>query len=220
MSQMSATSQACSSCTSSSSFSQENLSAAESMSCSSGSPQSSSSSAVAVDGFSSAASSQDSSATQSCSDDTLSSQSSECSTSSSGSSESEDQEEASHEAWELCCSQRSMLTRMAAQTGLRCRRFTLPDFDLSLAETSDQLVGLVHQKPPKWLWISTPCTAYSPCQNMRKKKNTRKSRRVLARKRLYSDKIVHNALRPAKAVVRKGRYFYYECLVFTHISNE
>ena len=106
-------------------------------------------------------------------------------------------EDSPDQVWEICCHPRSRLTRCCRLAGLVCRRLTLETgYDFALAKASSKALQLAERKKSKIFWISVPCKAYSPLQNMRKYGNTAKSRKVLARKQADTDKIVENTLSP------------------------
>ena len=127
-----------------------------------------------------------------------------------GASRSEVEDTPEH-VWEICCHPRSRLTRCCRSAGLVCRRLTLETgYDFVLAKASTKALGLAERKKPKIFWISVPCKAYSPLQNMRKYGNTAKSRKILARKQADTDKIVENTLSPCKPALLEGHHAYFE----------
>ena len=100
--------------------------------------------------------------------------------------------------WELCCHPNSNLTRCCQRSGKVCRRLTLETgFDFTTAKAKARASVLASQKQPRKFWVSCPCTAYSPCQNLRRWK-TRASNRRLQRKQAKTDKIVENCLATCK----------------------
>ena len=120
-------------------------------------------------------------------------------------------EDSPDQVWEICCHPRSRLTRCCRLAGLVCRRLTLETgYDFALAKASSKALQLAERKKSKIFWISVPCKAYSPLQNMRKYGNTAKSRKVLARKQADTDKIVENTLSPCKPAVLEGQHVYFE----------
>lgn len=140
---------------------------------------------------------------------TYSSASSDSSESSLGSSQSSSGEVVaqgglSQTAWEMCCSPSSTLTTMVRRYGLQAQRLTLPQFDFSMPRSGAKAAELLEAKRPTWVWVSTPCTAWSPFQNMRKNKSSKSSKKALRAKRRYSSKIVRNTLRSCRKTVLAG----------------
>lgn len=114
--------------------------------------------------------------------------------------------------WECCCSQTSRLTAAGLACGLRGKRLTLPECDFTVEECVQEALGEAAADPPDFLWISIPCTAYSPFQNLRRGRSSRKSVLSLQRKRAHTNRMARNCFRVAKRVVRRRKKFYYENL--------
>ena len=115
--------------------------------------------------------------------------------------------------WECCCAPDSRLTAAGLATGLCGRRLTLPRCDFSMKSSVAPILTEAAACPPDWLWISIPCTAYSPFQNIRRGRSSRRSILKLQKKRCYTDLMARNCFRVAKRVVRRKKKFYYEPLV-------
>ena len=112
--------------------------------------------------------------------------------------------------WELCCHPQSGLTQCCVEAGLRCRRLTLETrFDFAKAAVAAKAVGLAERRPPLKIWMSPPCTFYSPLQNLRRAKTRRRMKR-LKQQRAETDLIVSHCAEVAKPVVLAGGHMYFE----------
>lgn len=88
--------------------------------------------------------------------------------------------------WEICCDRRSTLTEVCLAAGLDARRITLSTgYDLATEKSRRKAARLAETARPRCYWISTPCTAYSPFQNLRKNKNKKQSQRRLRAKKTF-----------------------------------
>ena len=103
--------------------------------------------------------------------------------------------------FEFCCSENSMLCRVAGEYNIPFLRLHKGYFDCSKAEDISQLRELISKVQHPVIWISLPCTDWTQWQNVCQAMYGDEYRKRLANRRRRSRLMLRNALATAQQVL-------------------
>ncbi len=109
---------------------------------------------------------------------------------------------------EIFCAPNSMMTRIAAQSGLIAARWTKDDVDLETEEGYQQAKEWLCESRPKRLWLSPECGPFSIMQNINQRTPEQRARLYEKRKKGLIQ--WRNCIRLAWVQLELGGYFYIE----------
>ena len=113
------------------------------------------------------------------------------------------------DAWEMCCSAHSSLTKAARRHNLQARRITLATgWDLSKRSSVERGLQAVCHRKPRVVWCSPECKPWSAIQNLNNKIPGRAKR--LQQMRKASICLVQNCVDILEAVVAQDGDIYFE----------
>ena len=79
---------------------------------------------------------------------------------------------------EVYCEPNSRLTEVALQQGLKARRFTREDGDLSTKEGQQQLWKLIEQTQPEHIWVAPECRYWGNFSRLNRSKSTTTAHKI------------------------------------------
>ena len=82
------------------------------------------------------------------------------------------------ELLEIYCEPNSKLTEVALQRGLKARRFTREDGDLSTKEGQQQLWKLIEQTEPEHIWVAPECRYWGNFSRLNRSKSTETAHKI------------------------------------------
>ena len=109
---------------------------------------------------------------------------------------------------EAFCSNDSMMTKIAQQSGMTAERWTVNDYDLSTESGYAEAEARLRELRPRRLWLSPECGPFSQMQNTNQRTPEQVARLIEKRKRGFKQ--WRNCIRLAWVQLELGGYFYIE----------